>query len=548
MKNLSKIFTIVATVIFMTGIATSCKKDVKLLNITLDNTTATVSVGETKQLNVIINPLDASNKDITWRSGKPSVAMVDNGIVTGVSLGNATITAIAKADTTLKSTCEVTIVPSNGQVITVSGEINTNTTWYSNARYLLNGFVYVANNATLTIQPGTIIKGIYGSKGALIIERGAKIMAAGTSSQPIIFTSDRPAGQRAAGDWGGLVICGKATTNKHDSGTGVGQAEGGIRSLYGGTDDTDNSGILQYVRIEFPGIALTSSSNSEINGLTIYSVGTGTTIDHIQVSYSGDDSYEWFGGTVNCKYLVALRGLDDEYDTDNGFRGKVQFALGIRDPQVADQSGSNGFESDNDAEGDQLTPVTAPVFSNVTLFGPYAVSASTPNSNFKRVMHLRRSTQLSVYNSIFVGWPKGLIIDGALGNAPAMAQNNTLQIEKCILAGMITNFEEAPATSGTPPVAANMLFSVADQQTWFDLASRSNDRTKTVADILGANLLSLTSPSLLPSAGAIFLTGASFTNSKLTNSFFTSVTYLGAFGTTNWTSGWCNFDPQNAGY
>lgn len=525
----------------ITMIATSCEKEIMVTGIELDKTSAEVMVGATLNLTVIFNPLDATNLDIEWRSDDESVAAVDNGVVTGIALGIAEITAVSMSDTTRKAVCEVTVIPSTGQQITVTGEITADTRWYSNARYFLSGFVYVRNNATLTIDAGTIIKGVSGTKGALIIERGSKIMAQGTASQPIVFTSDKPAGQRASGDWGGLVICGKATTNKHDSGVGVGVAEGGIGSLYGGTDDSDNSGILQYVRIEFPGIALTATSNSEINGLTLYSVGSGTTIDHIQVSYSGDDSYEWFGGTVNCRYLVAIRGLDDEFDTDNGYRGKVQFVLGIRDPAVADQSSSNGFESDNDAEGSLTTPVTAPVFSNVTLFGPYAVSTSNVNSLYKRAMHLRRSTQLSVYNSLFVGWPKGLLLDGTVGNTPAMAANNTLQIENTILAGMGTNFEAASGTPATP-------YTTTEIQSYFETAARNNIDNKTVVDITGSSPLSLTAPSLIPAAGSSFLTGASFSNSRLTGTFFTAVTHIGAFGTTNWTSGWCNFDPQNTTY
>ena len=279
---------------------------------------------------------------------------------------------------------------------------------------MLSGFVYVKNNAELTIEPGTVIKGVADTKAALIIEKGSKIIAQGTAEAPIVFTSAKEKGSRASGDWGGIVICGKATTNKHDGGTaGNGIAEGGIGSTYGGSDDSDNSGILQYVRIEFPGILLTSTDNSEINGLTLYSVGSGTTIDHIQVSYSGDDSYEWFGGTVNCKYLVALRGLDDEFDTDNGYRGNLQFLFGLRDPDNSDQSGSNGFESDNDADGSTLTPTTRPIFSNVTLYGPLTVTETLPaNHLFRRAMHIRRGSQLSVYNSVFVGYPRGLILDG----------------------------------------------------------------------------------------------------------------------------------------
>jgi len=542
MKQLRKLIIIVATAVILAGIATSCKEEIKVESIELSRASTEVMVGATVTLTVVFTPVDATDKGIIWRSSDISIATVTDGIITGINVGNADITAISRSDTTKKAVCRVSVMPSNGQQITLSGDITRDLTLYSNARYFLSGFVYVKNNATITIQPGTIIKGVSGTKGTLIIERGSKIMAEGTSSQPIVFTSDKPAGQRAMGDWGGIVICGKATTNKHDSGTGVGVAEGGIGSLYGGNDDTDNSGVLKYVRIEFPGIPLTSTANSEINGLTLYSVGSGTKIEYVQVSFSGDDSFEWFGGTVNCKYLVAFRGLDDDFDTDNGFKGKVQFAVGLRDPNVSDQSGSNGFESDNDADGSTLTPVTKPIFSNVTLFGPLAVTNTLPaNHLFKRAMHLRRSTQLCVYNSIFVGYPKGLLIDGITGNSPTMATNNTLQIEKCILAGMTANYEVASGTPATP-------YTVAEEQSYFEDATRGNVANATISDIIGASLLNLTSPAFMPSAGATYLTGASFTNSNLSSSFFTVVTHRGAFGTTNWTTGWCNWDPQNTAY
>jgi hypothetical protein len=541
----TKFKLIFAIAVLVAVIVSSCEDKVVNLNgIELDHVTATVMVGSTLNLAVLFDPINATNQNVDWESDNTGVATVANGVVTGVDLGTANIKVVSQEDPMIEAVCEVTVLPSNGQQITVSGDITTDTKWYANARYFLSGFVYVKSNATLTIEPGTIIKGISGTKGALIVERGGKIMAQGTSTNPIVFTSDKPKGQRSYGDWGGVVLCGKATTNKHDDGTGVGVAEGGIGSEYGGTDDADNSGIMQYVRIEFPGIPLTSTANSEINGLTLYSVGTGTTIDHIQVSYSGDDSYEWFGGTVNCKYLVALRGWDDDYDTDNGFRGKIQFALGMRDPVSADQSGSNGFESDNDADGSTLTPTTAPVFSNITLYGPYAVTTDNVNSLFKRAMHIRRSSQLSVYNSVFVGWPKGLILDGTVGNTPTMAINNTLQIEKCILAGMGANFEQVPDVSN--PVTP---YTVAQIQDYFEAVSRDNLDNKTVADIIGASPLSLTAPTLLPAAGNILLTATpTFTGNADVTFFDKTVSYIGAFGSTNWTTGWCNFDPQNTDY
>lgn len=518
-------------------LASSCKKDpIIVTGLTLDKTTATIQVGATSTLATFFTPADASNLIVKWRSSSQAIATVaDGGIVTGVSLGTATITAIAQSDTTVKATCAVLVTPSTGQVITVSGDITADTKWYAAAKYMLSGFVYVKNNATLTIEPGTLIKGVSNTKAALMIERGSKIMAVGTSDKPIVFTSDKPAGQRGYGDWGGVVLCGNAPTNKHDSDTGVGIAEGGIGSLYGGTNAADNSGTLQYVRIEFPGIGLTAVANSEINGLTLYAVGSGTTIDHIQVSYSGDDSYEWFGGTVNCKYLVALRGWDDEWDTDNGYSGKVQFFVSLRDPAIADQSTSNGFESDNDADGSTLAPYTSALFVNGSVFGPKVTSTTTINSLFGHGMQIRRGSRLSIYNTVVAGWPYGLYVDGALGDSPAQATNNVLQIENCIISGMGSNYKEN-ATS------------LQNSATWFTSANRNNSVLATNDLLMVTNPFNLTAPNFLPLAGSPLLTGASFTNSRLTDSFFTPVTYKGAFGTTNWTAGWCNWDPQNTVY
>jgi hypothetical protein len=523
----------------MTGLLiliTSCAKDpIIVTEITLDKTDATVQVGATTTLATFLTPADATNSTVKWRSSSQAIATVTDGVVTGVSLGTTTITAISLSDTTVKAICSVIVTPSTGQVITVTGDITADTKWYAAAKYMLSGFVYVKNNATLTIEPGTLIKGISNTKAALMIERGAKIMALGTATAPIVFTSDKPKGQRGYGDWGGLVLCGNAPTNKHDSGTGVGIAEGGIGSLYGGTDPNDNSGVLQYVRIEFPGIGLTATPNSEINGLTLYAVGAGTTIDHIQVSYSGDDSYEWFGGTVKMKYLVALRGWDDDWDTDNGFSGKVQFFVSLRDPAVADQSQSNGFESDNDADGSTLSPFTSALFVNGSVFGPLVTSSTTINSLFRHSMQLRRGSRVSIYNTVFAGWPFGLFIDGAKGDSPAQATNNVLQIENCVLAGMTTNYK-VDATS------------LQATETWYLDATRHNE-IKATNDLLQVTSpFNLTAPDFLPLAGSPLLSGASFINTRLTDSFFTPVTYKGAFGTTNWTSGWCNFDPQNTDY
>jgi hypothetical protein len=519
----------------------SCEKEVPVTGLALNQQTAEVQVGNSITILSIIDPADATNKNVIWTSSDASVATVADGVVTGVDLGVATVTAKSAENPLFTAECDITVTPSTGQQITISGDITEDTRWYAQAKYLLSGFVKVKNNATLTIDPGTIIKGVSNTKATLIIERGSRIMAEGTADEPIVFTSDKVPGARGSGDWGGLVLAGKAKTNKHDVEAGVGIAEGGIGTEYGGTDDTDNSGILRYVRIEFPGIPLTSTANSEINGLTLYAVGSGTTIDHVQVSYSGDDSFEWFGGKVNLKYIVAYGGLDDAFDTDNGFSGKIQFGLILQDPLKSDQSGSNSFESDNDADGSLLTPITSPIFCNITSLGPLCVGSLPEGSMHEKALHLRRGTMTSVYNSVFVGYPQGLSIDGQKGNSPARADANELQIENTILSGMTATFVEKTGT-------VNMPYTVAQHMAYFEDASRNNVDDMTIEDVIGASLISLTSPSLLPAAGSPLLSGALFTNTRLQDSFFTVTTYRGAFGTTDWTSGWCNWDPQNTVY
>src|SRR3990170_7390863 len=217
----------------------------------------------------------------------------------------------------------------SAQDIILTGDITSNTTLTANNTYLLRDIVRVQSGATLTIEPGTVIYGENSTQGSLVVKPGGKILAEGTANNPIVFTSEfnKPGSTQEPtyGDWGGIILLGNAPINVPG---GTASIEGPGDS-YGGTNPDDNSGVMKYVRIEYPGIAY--SLNNEINGLTFGGVGRGTTIDYIQVSYSGDDSYEWFGGTVNCKHLIAYRGWDDEFDTDFGFEGKLQYLVGLRD-------------------------------------------------------------------------------------------------------------------------------------------------------------------------------------------------------------------------
>jgi hypothetical protein len=378
--------------------------------------------------------------------------------------------------------------------VTVEGELLTSTTWTANHVYLIKGFYYVRDGVTLTIEAGTVIRGDKDTKGTLLIERGAKLMAEGTLSKPIVFTSNFTPGNRTYGDWGGVVLCGKASINV-SGGTSI--IEGGPTSVYGGgalPDDADNSGSLKFVRIEFPGVPFVP--DKEINGLTLGGVGSGTKLEYIQVSYSGDDSYEWFGGTVNAKHLIEYRGWDDDFDTDFGFRGMIQFAVSLRDKDIADPgSGSNGFESDNDGTGSTNTPVTQPVFSNISIFGPKYDITTAVNSNFKRAMHLRRNTRLNVYNSIFSGFPTGLFIDGTAAQGNATTGN--LKLQRCVMSGM------------------GSFFASSFERDFFETPAFSNDTLATNDLLMVVDPFNLSQPNFLLKAESELNTGSIWDNTGL---------------------------------
>ncbi len=420
-------------------------------------------------------------------------------------------------------------VDTKGSVI-LSGDITASRTLKASEKYVLQGFVYVKEGVTLTVEAGTVIFGDKATKGTLIIERGAKLIADGTAAKPIVFTSYQPVGQRGYGDWGGLIILGKAPVNQPSA-----SIEGGVGRQYGGTDPNDNSGVLRYVRVEYPGIAF--QPDNEINGITMGGVGAGTVMEYVQVTSCGDDSFEWFGGTVNAKYLIAHRGWDDDFDTDFGYSGRVQFAVSLRDAVINDASTSNGFESDNDGQGSNASPKTSPIFANVSVFGPYGrtgVTAFGNDAQWGRAMHIRRNSSKSVFNSVFVGFKEGLRLDGT--TTFANAQANSLEISGVVLANMTV-----AAVNGAGGVVA------ADALAWFNAAGKGNTIVTDVAGLgLNAQFANLTAPQFLPSAGSLLLSGG-VTNAKLSGGL-TATTYRGAFGTTDWTSGWANFDPQNKQY
>jgi hypothetical protein len=450
-----------------------------------------------------------------------------------------------------------TVTVTSKEIIEVSGDITGTVTWTNDKVYRLNGFVRVQDGGRLNIEAGTLIVGDRESKGTLIIQMGGKIYAEGTSSDPIVFTSERPVGFREPGDWGGLVLCGKAPNNTG----GIAELEGGYGAFHGGDVPNDNSGVLRYVRLEYAGVPI--NPNEEINTLTMGSVGSGTVIEYIQASYGLDDSFEWFGGTVDGKYLIAFKGLDDDFDVDLGYSGRVQFGLGVRSPMGADQSGSNGFEVDNNGSGSSATPFTSGVFANMSIIGPKNDRETPISLQFQHAAQLRRNSRISIYNSFMTGYPEGLFIDDAAAGSGQAFLEDHLQIRNVYLAGVEhwggngygsagTVFADAPANGAQHPnnprgnrlkAHANFPGGLAAMTTKFETAEYNNRYYNSWKDLgIDPSAFLLGEPKFTPNAGSVLLNSALWTNTPKADSFFEQVPFVGAFGTTDWTEGWAEWN------
>ncbi|MCS6934182.1 MAG: PKD domain-containing protein [Chitinophagales bacterium] len=425
-------------------------------------------------------------------------------------------------------------VGASAAIINVTTDITTNTTWTNNNIYILYGDIIVKNGATLTIQPGTIIRGDKSTLSRLVVATSGYIIAQGTPEQPIIFTSNQPVGQRARGDWAGIAICGEAPVNfKNAQGQPIqGRLECGPTADYdyGGNNPDDSSGVLSYVRIEYAGYVC--GTNTELNSLTLGGVGRKTKIDHVQVSYGQDDGFEWFGGNVNCNHIISLGSRDDDFDTDNGFSGKVQFGLVVRIDTIADQGDiSNAFESDNDANGSYNSPYTSAVFSNITVIGPAATTTSSFDPKYGWALRLRRNTAINVFNSVFLGYKRGLRIEGSA--TQLKATNDTLEFKNNIIAGWVEQYYES---------AFDSLYLLTHNSNTI-IPGNAN----TVLNLVQPYHSDLNLRDYRPLAGSQVLSGASFTNPKLSG--LTPTSYRGAFNQTdNWASCWAEFTPQDEDY
>ncbi|WP_437893261.1 hypothetical protein [Sorangium sp. So ce124] len=404
--------------------------------------------------------------------------------------------------------------------VEVSEAITASTKWTADKCYLMKGIIFVERGATLTIEPGTKIMGEKVSLATLVVKPGAKINAKGTASKPIVFTSQGEAGDRAAGDWGGVILLGEAPVNVEG---GKANVEGitGEGTEYGGDKPADNSGVLEYVRIEYSGILL--SQDNEVNGLTFAGVGSGTTVDHVMVHHTLDDCFEFFGGTVNAKHLICAQNGDDGFDWDLGYTGKLQFLALQQDPSVADET--NGFEGDNDADSSANTPLSEPTIYNATLCGK---NKEVDKQQYG--MLLRRSTKAHIFNTIVTGFEAGVDLRNELTEVELASSIFFGNIEENIA------YEETDTEAATESKLDDDDDAGADEVAWFgDEATNSTDDPG-IADCFAAT------PDFRPEA--------TLTENAATppdDGFFDpEAKYIGAFKADDtWATGaWVSFDAN----
>jgi hypothetical protein len=429
----------------------------------------------------------------------------------GLALGLAAV-AVTKVST--DQAPPVNVPGIDKPVIVVTGEVTGTDTWVNSNYYVLRGAVFIRNAATLNIQAGTRIIGESGSVGTLIVSQGGRLNAVGTAQAPIVFTSDQPIGQRGRGDWGGIIINGRAPIN-FESGQAAGEGDTGV---YGGTDENDNSGVLRYVRVEFSGVEF--SPDNELNGIAFQGVGRGTQVDHVQAHMSRDDALEWFGGTVDGKYLVASNAADDAVDWTFGWRGRLQFVAVAQRGDDAD----NGIEADGNEFNNNATPRSHPQIYNITLCGD---PDRNEGGESPRGANLRRGTQFTIRNFLVTGFKTvGFQISDA--NTLGQVDGGFSEMGAGVAWGMPTNMH-------------------ASVTTYINSGRFPNVRVGVEPGVSTAACSNHAAPNFQPSGIATLAGGQLAPIQPPNDGFFETVTFIGAVApapAANWMDGWTSF-PQN---
>ena len=432
-------------------------------------------------------------------------------IACGLALAAALVAALPEGISAHLS-APFTVPGINKPVIVVTGEVTGPETWTNTNYYVLRGAVFVRDGAVLTIQAGTTVIGESGSVGTLIVERGGRLNAVGTAAQPIVFSSDQAPGTRNRGDWGGLIINGRAPLNL-EGGEGAGEGDTGV---YGGNDPMDNSGTLKYVRVEFSGIEF--SPDNELNGIAFQGVGRGTQVDFVQAHMSRDDAIEFFGGTVDIKHAVMSNAADDSLDWTFGWTGRAQF---IAIHQRGDDA-DNAIEADNNEFNNNLLPRANPQIYNITICGDPAGVAS----EVQRAGNIRRGTAFTIRNFLITGMRQGFQIADA--NTTTQVTNGTSQMGAGVSWGNISNMHSSVTTFINSGRFPNILLNVD-------------------GGISTAACANHAAPNFQPTSPATLAGGQLAPIQPPNDGFFEPVTFIGAvapFPSANWMAGWTAF-PQN---
>lgn len=444
----------------------------------------------------------------------PRVAVA--ALALGVALVGPTVAPLLS-----QQSSPITVPGINKPVIIVTREVQGNVSWTNNYYWVLRGAVFVRDGSTLNIQAGTTIIGESGSLGTLIVSRGGRLNAVGTREQPIVFTSDQPVGSRARGDWGGLIINGRAPVNLA-GGLGTGEGNTGV---YGGTDVNDNSGTLRYVRVEFPGVEF--SPDNELNGIAFQGVGRGTSVEYVQAHMSRDDGMEWFGGTVDIKHAVVSNAADDSFDWTFGWSGRAQFVAITQRGDDAD----NGIEADNNEFNNNALPRSNPQLYNFTLCGD---PDRNEGGEGPRAIIFRRGTAFTFRNFLVTGFKTtGIQIETSTATLEAI-NNGTSQLG----AGVVWNVGVTGGSAGTP-----LHSSVAA----FTNNGRFPDvRTNVDSGVSTTGCSNHESPNWQPSSLQTLAGGQIAPILPPNDGFFEFTPYIGAVAPApddDWTKGWTAF-PQ----
>ena len=484
-KSLFKVTTIAGALILA-----GCGSDINLSS-TVDN-----SVGDTNISNPATTPVDSSI-ELPGKASSSLALEVSSALGFDVSV----------------------------QVL--DGTITTDTTLVASANskavfYAINGGLEVMAGATLTVEPGTVLFGQSGND-YVVVHRDAKIMAEGTQSNPIIMTSlqDVKGEETSAGQWGGMVILGNAPSNKcpSDSSECALQIEGvGEGAVFGGTDWEDDSGVLKYVVVKYAGYEI--APDNELNGITFGGVGSGTTVDYIQVHSNADDGVEFFGGAVNVKHLVLTANQDDSIDWDNGFKGMMQhvYVEHAKNAGVANRA----IEADNDGSSPDKEPQSNPTLANMTIIGNNFNTADTDSEG----IYLREGTAAKIFNTVVTGPSEmGECMEFEGGDTSSVTVDNA-NSGKIVMQNVVMacsngeNFKNAKASDGS---------TLLDLEAWFTAETSNTISTSILLDENG-----------IPDANSLLIAadaGQDVANTQ--NAFFDSVDYIGAFdGSTDWRQGW----------